>query len=49
MTMMIYRYATSAYSTWIAEAWAGALVLLGLVLVISLAARIATRSRYALR
>ncbi len=49
MTLMIYRYATSAYPTWIAEAWAGALVLLGLVLIISLSARIATRTRYAMR
>ncbi len=49
ITMMIYRYAGSAYPNWIAQAWAGALVLLLLVLVISLAARLATRSRYALR
>jgi phosphate transport system permease protein len=40
----IYNYATSPYDDWHAEAWAGALVLLGLVLVISLAARFATRS-----
>ncbi|MGC8668906.1 MAG: phosphate ABC transporter permease subunit PstC [Chthonomonadales bacterium] len=49
MTMMIYRYATSAYPDWIAQAWAGALVLVGLVLVVSILARVATRNRYALR
>jgi phosphate transport system permease protein len=49
MTMMIYRYATSAYPEWIQRAWAGALVLLSLVLVISLSARLLTRNRYALR
>jgi phosphate transport system permease protein len=49
MTLMIYRYATSAYDTWIAQAWAGALLLLMIILAISLLARFATRSRYALR
>ena len=45
LPMQIYNYATSPYDDWHAQAWAGALVLLGLVLVISLAARFATRSR----
>lgn len=49
MTMMIYRYATSAYPVWIDIAWAGALVLLVMVLVISILARVATRNRYAMR
>lgn len=49
MTMMIYRYATSAYPDWIAQAWAGALVLVALVLLVSMLARVATRNRYALR
>ena len=49
MTMMIYRYATSAYPDWIAQAWAGALVLVALVLIVSLLARIAARNRFALR
>ena len=44
LPMQIYNYATSPYDDWHAQAWAGALVLLGLVLVISLAARFATRS-----
>lgn len=49
MTMMIYRYATSAYPVWIDISWAGALVLLMMVLVISILARIVTRNRYAMR
>ena len=49
MTMMIYRFSTSAYPVWIDLAWAGALVLLIMVLAISLAARFITRNRYALR
>lgn len=48
LPMQIYTYATSPYDDWHAQAWAGALVLLGLVLVISLAARFATRSRFGL-
>lgn len=44
LPMQIYNYATSPYDDWHAQAWAGALVLLGLVLVISLAARFVTRS-----
>jgi len=46
LPMQIYNYAISPYDDWHAQAWAGALVLLGLVLVISLAARFATRSRF---
>ena len=42
----IYTYSLSAYDDWHAQAWAGALVLITIVLVISLAARIATRSRF---
>lgn len=48
LPMQIYTYATSPYDDWHAQAWAGALVLLGLVLIISLAARFATRSRFGL-
>lgn len=48
LPMQIYNYAISPYDDWHAQAWAGALVLLGLVLVISLAARFATRSRFGL-
>jgi phosphate transport system permease protein len=46
LPMQIYQYATAPYDDWHAQAWAGALVLLGLVLVISLAARFVTRSRF---
>lgn len=49
MTMMIYKYAMSPYPAWIARAWAGALVLVLMVLAISVLARFATRSRYAMR
>ncbi len=48
LPMQIYTYAISPYDEWHAQAWAGALVLIGLVLVISLAARFATRSRFGL-
>jgi phosphate transport system permease protein len=48
LPMQIYTYAISAYDDWHAKAWAGALVLLGLVFVISVAARFATRSRFGL-
>lgn len=44
----IYTYALTPYDDWHTQAWAGALVLLGLVLVISVAARFATRSRFGL-
>jgi phosphate transport system permease protein len=46
LPLQIYYYAISPYDDWHAKAWAGALVLLGLVFVISLAARFATRSRF---
>ncbi len=46
LPMQIYTYATAPYDDWHAQAWAGALVLIALVLVISLAARFATRSRF---
>src|SRR4029077_17558390 len=39
LPMQIYNYATSPYDDWHAQAWAGSVVLLALVLVISLAAR----------
>jgi len=46
LPLQIFNYATSAYNEWIAQAWAGALVLVGIVFVISLAARVATRRRF---
>ena len=48
LPMQIYQYATAPYDDWHRQAWAGALVLLGLVLVISVAARFVTRSRFGL-
>lgn len=45
LPLQIYAYATSPFEEWHRLAWAGALVLLVLVLVISLVARFATRSR----
>ena len=42
----IYNFAISPYEDWHRLAWAGSLVLLTLVLVISLVARFATRSRF---
>jgi phosphate transport system permease protein len=43
LTVQIYTYATSPYEDWHRQAWAGALVLVGIVLVCSMAARAATR------
>jgi phosphate transport system permease protein len=46
LPLQIFTYAISPYDEWHALAWAGALVLLALVLVISLVARFVTRSRF---
>lgn len=46
LPLQIFVYAISPYDEWHAQAWAGALVLLVLVLVISLVARFVTRSRF---
>jgi phosphate transport system permease protein len=45
LPLQIFNYAVSPYDDWHSQAWAGALVLIGLVLIISLAARAATRGR----
>lgn len=47
LPLIIYEYAKSPYDEWIAKAWAGALVLISLILVLSLVARAATRGRHA--
>lgn len=47
LPLQIFTYATGPYDEQHALAWAGSLVLIGIVLVISLAARVATRSRFA--
>ena len=46
LPLQIFTYAISPYDDWHAQAWAGALVLIALVLVISLVARYVTRSRH---
>jgi phosphate transport system permease protein len=46
LPLQIFTYAISPYDDQHAQAWAGALVLIGLVLVISLVARLATRARH---
>ncbi len=43
LTVQVYTYASSPYQDWHRQAWAGALVLVGIVLVCSLLARVATR------
>ena len=46
LPLQIFTYSISPYDEWHAQAWAGALVLISIVLVISLAARFVTRSRF---
>jgi phosphate transport system permease protein len=46
LPLQIFTYAVSPYDDWHAQAWAGALVLIALILVISLVARVATRGRF---
>jgi phosphate transport system permease protein len=46
LPLQIFTYAISPYDEWHAQAWAGALVLLALVLVISAVARFVTRARF---
>jgi phosphate transport system permease protein len=43
LTVQLYTYATSPYEDWHRQAWAGALVLVSIVLICSLLARFATR------
>jgi phosphate transport system permease protein len=46
LPLQIYVFAISPYDDWHRLAWAGALVLIGVVFAISIAARAATRSRF---
>ena len=48
LTVQVFTYAISPYEDWHRQAWAGALVLVGLVLGCSLLARLATRRMAAL-
>jgi phosphate transport system permease protein len=43
LTVMVFTYAISPYQDWHRQAWAGALVLVTIVLLCSLLARVATR------
>jgi phosphate transport system permease protein len=49
LPVQIYTYAVSPYDDWHAQAWAAALVLVSLVLVLNLAARILTRAKGVVR
>ena len=44
LTVQVYTYAISPYEDWHRQAWAGALVLVTIVLLCSLLARFATRA-----
>jgi phosphate transport system permease protein len=44
LTVQIFTYASSPYADWHRQAWAGALVLVSIVLICSVVARLATRS-----
>ena len=46
LPLQIYEYAKAPYDEWHRLAWAGSLVLIGIVLIISLLARFVTRSRH---
>ena len=46
LPLQIFNYAISPYDDWHRLAWAGALVLIALILVISIVARVATRARF---
>jgi phosphate transport system permease protein len=46
LPIQIFAYAIAPFDDWHRQAWAGALVLIVLVALVSLAARIATRGRY---
>ena len=46
LPLQIFAYAISPFDDWHRQAWAGALVLIGIVFVVSLAARLATRGRF---
>jgi phosphate transport system permease protein len=43
LTVQLFDYARSPYEDWHRQAWAGALVLVSIVLICSLLARFATR------
>jgi phosphate transport system permease protein len=46
LPLQIFTYAISPYAEWHSLAWAGALVLIGMVLIISIVARAVTRAKF---
>ena len=46
LSLQIYQYATGPFDEWHRLAWAAALVLMGLVLLLAVAARWAIRQRH---
>ena len=46
LPLQIFAYAIAPYDDWHRQAWAGALVLIGLVFTVSLAARVVTSGRF---
>ena len=46
LPLQVFAYAIAPYDDWHRQAWAGALVLIALVFVVSLAARVATSGRF---
>ena len=46
LPLQVFNYATGPYDDWHRQAWAGSVVLVGLVLIISIIARLAVRRRY---
>jgi phosphate transport system permease protein len=46
LPLQIFNYAISPYEDWHRQAWAGALVLLALVLAINVGVRVLTRERF---
>jgi phosphate transport system permease protein len=46
LPLQIFAYAISPFDDWHRQAWAGALVLIGIVFVVSLAARVVTSGRF---
>ncbi|HWO89280.1 MAG TPA: phosphate ABC transporter permease PtsA, partial [Gemmatimonadales bacterium] len=45
LPLQVYVYAIGPYEEWHRQAWAGALVLISMVLILGAAARILTRAR----
>ncbi len=46
LPLQIFAYAIAPFEDWHRQAWAGALVLIGMILVVSLVARVVTKGRY---